>query len=470
MHVELVSLWYFFLFNIPHPNLANPLLLDKNVHTAAAAALKTDVHQQEKPKFSKLPPMKPSELSDQDLARQVVSGQIKFFNIENEIEDKFRAVKVRRAAVESMTGRKNVTANLPFEHYDYNAIFGQCCENVIGHVPIPVGVAGPLTVDGQEYMVPMATTEGALIASTTRGCKALSMAGGVSTVVTRDAMSRAPVLECPNVKVSHDVQKFIKENFSAVEARFNGTSRFARLQDISCLMAGKNLYVRFSCATGDAMGMNMAGKATEAALAVIIEAFPEVSVIALSGNVCTDKKPSAINWIEGRGKSVAVDCTIPGDIVKNVLKTSVAALVKLNQSKNLVGSAVAGSIGGFNAHASNIVTACFLATGQDPAQNVESSNCITLMEAVNDGEDLYVSVTMPSLEVGTVGGGTALAPQAAMLELLGVKGVSTDTKESNSAKLARIIASTVLAGELSLMSALSSGHLISSHLKLNRKK
>lgn len=369
-----------------------------------------------------------------------------------------------------MTGRKNVTANLPFEHYDYNAIFGQCCENVIGHVPIPVGVAGPLTVDGQEYMVPMATTEGALIASTTRGCKALSMAGGVSTVVTRDAMSRAPVLECPNVKVSQAVQKFIKENFAAIEARFNGTSRFARLQSVSCHMAGRNLYVRFSCATGDAMGMNMAGKATEAALAVIIEAFPEVAVVALSGNVCTDKKPSAINWIEGRGKSVAVDCTIPGDIVKNVLKTSVAALVKLNQSKNLVGSAVAGSIGGFNAHASNIVTACFLATGQDPAQNVESSNCITLMEAVNDGEDLYVSVTMPSMEVGTVGGGTALAPQAAMLELLGVKGVSTDTKESNSAKLARIIASTVLAGELSLMSALSSGHLISSHLKLNRKK
>lgn len=459
------------LTRVPVRCMSSVSRFDKNVHTAAAA-VRTDANEawDSKPKFSKLPPMKPQEMSDQDLARQVVSGQIKFFNIENEIEDKFRAVKVRRQAVETMTGRKNVTANLPFEHYDYNAIFGQCCENVIGHVPIPVGVAGPLTVDGQEYMVPMATTEGALIASTTRGCKALSMAGGVSTVVTRDAMSRAPVLECPNVKVSQAVQKFIQENFAAIEARFNGTSRFARLQDISCHMAGKNLYVRFSCATGDAMGMNMAGKATEAALAVIIEAFPEVAVVALSGNVCTDKKPSAINWIQGRGKSVSVDCTIPGAIVKSVLKTTVPALCKLNQAKNLVGSAVAGSIGGFNAHASNIVTACFLATGQDPAQNVESSNCITLMEAVNDGEDLYVSVTMPCLEVGTVGGGTALAPQAAMLELLGVKGVSTDPKESNSSKLARIIASTVLAGELSLMSALSSGHLISSHLKLNRKK
>jgi len=168
---------------------------------------------------------------------------------------------------------------------------------------------------------------------------------------------------------------------------------------------------------------------------------------------------------------VSVDCTIPAEIVKSVLKTTVESLCRLNQAKNLVGSAVAGSVGGFNAHASNIVTACFLATGQDPAQNVESSNCITLMEAVNDGQDLYVSVTMPCMEVGTVGGGTALAPQAAMLDLLGVRGVSpVDAKQSNSAKLARIIASTVLAGELSLMSALSSGHLISSHLKLNRKK
>jgi len=273
------------------------------------------------------------------------------------------------------------------------------------------------------------------------------------------------------VRVSQQVQQFIADNKAVLEKRFNGTSRFAKLKDVSCHMGGRHLYVRFVCETGDAMGMNMAGKATEAALSVITEAFPDVSVLALSGNVCTDKKPSAINWILGRGKSVAADCTISGEIVKNVLKTSVEALCKVNHAKNLVGSAVAGSVGGFNAHASNVVTACFLATGQDPAQNVESSNCITIMEAVNGGEDLYVSVTMPSLEVGTVGGGTSLGGQSSMLELLGVKGVTpAGAKESNSAKLAQIIASTVLAGELSLMSALSSGHLISSHLKLNRKK
>jgi len=144
--------------------------------------------------------------------------------------------------------------------------------------------------------------------------------------------------------------------------------------------------------------------------------------------------------------------------------------VEVNVAKNLIGSAIAGSIGGFNAHASNIVTAMFLATGQDPAQNIESSNCMTLMEPVNDGRDLYVSVTMPSIEVGTVGGGTALPGQSACLSLLGVKGAHKDTPGTNAKQLARLVAATVMAGEISLVSALSSGHLIKSHMELNRAK
>lgn len=119
----------------------------------------------------------------------------------------------------------------------------------------------------------------------------------------------------------------------------------------------------------------------------------------MPGNYCSDKKPAAVNWIEGRGKSVVCEATVKGGVVQSVLKTTVQKLVELNIAKNLVGSAVAGALGGFNAHASNIVTALFIATGQDPAQNVESSQCITMMEAVNDGGDLHISVTMPSIEV-----------------------------------------------------------------------
>ncbi|XP_023522648.1 3-hydroxy-3-methylglutaryl-coenzyme A reductase 2-like [Cucurbita pepo subsp. pepo] len=188
----------------------------------------------------------------------------------------------------------------------------------------------------------------------------------------------------------------------------------------------------------------------------------------LAGNFCADKKPAAVNWIEGRGKSVVCEAIIKEEVVRKVLKTSVASLVELNMLKNLTGSAMAGALGGFNAHSSNIVSAVFLATGQDPAQNVESSHCITMMEAVNNGRDLHVSVTMPSIEVGTVGGGTQLASQSACLNLLGVKGANKESPGANSRLLATVVAGSVLAGELSLMSAIAAGQLVRSHMKYNR--
>jgi len=235
-------------------------------------------------------------------------------------------------------------------------------------------------------------------------------------------------------------------------------------------MAGRTLYVRFTTRTGDAMGMNMMSKATEKALEVMGKEFPEMIVLALSGNYCTDKKPAAINWIEGRGKGIVAEAIIPGKIVKTVLKTTVEALCNLNTKKNLVGSAMAGSVGGFNAHAANILTAIFLATGQDPAQNVESSNCMTLMEPTNGGEDLLMTVSMPCIEVGTVGGGTVLAPQGAVLEMLGIRGAHATNPGQNAQQLARIIAAAVMAGELSLISALAAGHLVRAHLAHNRSQ
>merc|ERR550532_492893 len=174
--------------------------------------------------------------------------------------------------------------------------------------------------------------------------------------------------------------------------------------------------------------MNMVSKGTEKALNMVQENyFSNMEIMSLSGNFCTDKKPSAINWIEGRGKSVVSEAIIPANVVKSVLKTSTHALVDLNLSKNLVGSAMAGSIGGYNAHAANIVTAIYIACGQDPAQNVCSSNCMTIMESTGEsGEDLYISCTMPSIEVGTVGGGTVLPPQKSCLQMLGVAGSNAE--------------------------------------------
>ena len=216
------------------------------------------------------------------------------------------------------------------------------------------------------------------------------------------------------------------------------------------------------------MGMNMISKAVKASLNLLTDYFPKMETISISGNYCTDKKPSAINWIEGRGKSVTCEAVIPAAVVKKTLKTSTAALVELNVSKNLIGSAMAGSIGGQNAHAANITAAIFIATGQDPAQVVESSTCITLMEGVGQNqEDLYVSCTMPSIECATVGGGTNLPNQKACLKMLGIAG-SGVVPGSHAKQLARVVCGAVMAGELSLMSALAAKHLVSAHMQYNR--
>uniref|UniRef100_A0A0V0IMT4 3-hydroxy-3-methylglutaryl coenzyme A reductase n=1 Tax=Solanum chacoense TaxID=4108 RepID=A0A0V0IMT4_SOLCH len=405
---------------------------------------------------------------DEEIIQSVVQGKTPSYSLESKLGDCMRAASIRKEALQRITGKS--LEGLPLEGFDYESILGQCCEMPVGYVQIPVGIAGPLLLDGREYSVPMATTEGCLVASTNRGCKAIFVSGGADSVLLRDGMTRAPVVRFSTAKRAAELKFFVEDplNFETLSLMFNKSSRFARLQGIQCAIAGKNLYMRFSCSTGDAMGMNMVSKGVQNVLDYLQSEYPDMDVIGISGNFCSDKKPAAVNWIEGRGKSVVCEAIIKEEVVKKVLKTEVAALVELNMLKNLTGSAMAGALGGFNAHASNIVSAVYLATGQDPAQNVESSHCITMMEAVNDGKDLHISVTMPSIEVGTVGGGTQLASQSACLNLLGVKGANREAPGSNARLLATIVAGSVLAGELSLMSAISAGQLVKSHMKYNR--
>ncbi|KAF9601805.1 hypothetical protein IFM89_023336 [Coptis chinensis] len=405
---------------------------------------------------------------DEEIIKSVLNGTIPSYSLESRLGDCKRAAFIRREALQRLVGKS--VDGLPLDGFDYESILGQCCEMPIGYVQIPVGIAGPLLLDGIEYSVPMATTEGCLVASTNRGCKAIYASGGASSVLLKDGMTRAPIVRFGTAKRAAELKFFVENpaNFDTLSVIFNRSSRFARLQSIQCAMAGKNLYMRFTCSTGDAMGMNMVSKGVQNVLDFLQNDFPDMDVISISGNFCSDKKPSAVNWIEGRGKSVVCEAIIKEEVVRKVLKTTVPALVELNMLKNLTGSAVAGALGGFNAHASNIVSAVFIATGQDPAQNIESSHCITMMEAVNEGKDLHISVTMPSIEVGTVGGGTQLASQSACLNLLGVKGANKEAPGSNARLLASIVAGSALAGELSLMSALAAGQLVKSHMKYNR--
>ena len=448
---------------------------------------------------------KAAHLTDQELIIMAAKGQLPGYALEKTLQDPqvmtrlealTRAIKVRRAMLSrtpatAETSTLLESSKLPYEGYNYELVHGACCENVIGYLPLPVGVAGPLVIDGQSYFLPMATTEGVLVASTNRGCKAINAAGGAMTVLTGDGMTRGPCVGFPTLARAGAAKIWLdsEEGQKSMKKAFNSTSRFARLQSMKTALAGTYLYIRFKTTTGDAMGMNMISKGVECALNVMAQesGFDDMAIISVSGNFCTDKKPAAINWIDGRGKSVVAEAIIPGNVVRGVLKSDVNALVELNTSKNLIGSAMAGSIGGFNAHAANIVTALFLATGQDPAQNVESSNCITVMRkyvakssfprlsplktntcSFSYNGNLQISVSMPSIEVGTIGGGTVLEPQSAMLDLLGVRGAHPKNPGDNARRLARIIGATVLAGELSLCSALAAGHLVRAHMAHNR--
>ncbi len=340
-------------------------------------------------------------------------------------------------------------------------------ENMTGAVQIPAGVVGPVTVDGDalggERYVPMATTEGALLASVNRGCSVLDRAGGATARVLQRGMTRAPVFRVADVAAAQALVAWVEDHERRLREAAESTTSHGELDGVTPYVVGNNVFLRFTYDTKDAMGMNMATIATEAACDVI-ETETDANLVALSGNLCSDKKPAAVNAVEGRGRTVAADATIPGAVVEAVLDTTPAAVAEVNTRKNHVGSAKAGSLG-FNAHVANTVAAIFLATGQDAAQVVEGSNAITTAEVV-DG-DLYVSLTIASLEVGTVGGGTKLPTQAEGLDVLGVRG-GGDPAGSNADALAEATAVAALAGELSLLSALASRNLSGAHADLGR--
>lgn len=419
--------------------------------------------------------------------QDVMSGKIPHHKLESLLSPQ-DAVETRRKILQEISGISSTTvSNIPFSGYPYEYVTKRCCENVIGYVPIPLGFIGPLIVDGKPYFVPMATTEGALVASTQRGCKAIGVSGdaGITTVLIKDAMTRGPVVTFPCIS---RVQEFcdwinLEANFEIMKKFFNSTSRYARLQAVKAAPAGCEVYLRVSANTGDAMGMNMISKGCEKLLSELNEIFPDMMITSISGNYCTDKKPAAINWVDGRGKYVIASCVITKEAVKTVLKTDIDTLLSVASKKNMKGSIMAGSIGGFNAHASNMVTAIYIATGQDVAQAVVSSNCLTELESIktkvsstnNQLADsikpeyaLRITCTMPSIEVGTIGGGTHLPTQHACLGLLGVAGPDEQSPGSRSRKLSRIVCATVLAGELSLLAALAEGTLVTSHMNYNR--
>ena len=396
-------------------------------------------------------------------------GEIRFSELDKVVGNKNLATIIRRKYLEK---KYNVSlSSIAQTIIDFEEVIGRNIENPIGAAQIPIGVAGPLKIVGEhvkgEFYIPMATTEGALVASVSRGAKAVSLSGGAYSLVLRDGMTRAPLFKLPNVRKAKEFVEWVKEHFEDIKKVAESKTRHGKLISIDPFVAGNNVWLRFRYTTGDAMGMNMVTIATDAACRFIEENFQEAKLMALSGNMCSDKKPTYINVLLGRGKTVVSEAVLKKDVVKEVLKTDTDTMIEVNIRKNLLGTSFAGGIGQ-NAHAANIIAAIFIATGQDVAQVVESSITYTWMEETPEG-DLYVSVTLPSLEVGTVGGGTWLPTQREALALLGVQGSGEETG-LNAIRFAEIVAATVLAGEINLIAAIASGVLARAHEKLGRGK
>ncbi|MDO8954400.1 MAG: hydroxymethylglutaryl-CoA reductase [Gammaproteobacteria bacterium] len=329
---------------------------------------------------------------------------------------------------------------------------------------------GPISliIDGmaEDINVPMATFETTLWPSTNRGAKISRLAGGITTVLINDCMTRSVIVEGPNASYIAKLATTLETHRDSIDSVISGTSRFAKLKTIHTQQVANLLYIRFAFTTGDAAGHNMTTKAADAILTWLLEQYSELKYVSISGNICTDKKVSAINGILGRGKNVIAELTISREICEKQLRASPEALVNLHIKKNLIGGLLAGSLRSANAHFANILLALYLATGQDAANIIEGSQGITHCE-VRDGS-LYFSVNLPNLIVGSVGNGKHLDFVRENLLLLGC--IAQRDSGINSQRLALIIAATVLCGELSLLAAQANpGELTRSHMIFERQ-
>ena len=395
---------------------------------------------------------------------RIKSGALKLYALEKElpVQD---AVRIRREFLERElgVGLRHVGAFT----IDIERVVQRNIENMIGAVQVPVGVAGPLAGRGEyaqgSFYLPLATTEGALVASVNRGCGAITRAGGAQVAILRDGMTRAPVFAAKDVTHAAAIARWVQEHIPALRSAAEATTSHGKFLGACASVAGTSVFVRMEFDTKDAMGMNMVTIASEK-VAGIIENATGARLVALSGNMCTDKKPAAINTILGRGKTVVAGVQLDSGLIQDVFKTEPRAMAEVNYRKNLVGSARAASLG-FNAQAANVIAACFIACGQDAAHVVEGASCMTTAEETDAG--LQVAVTLPALQLGTIGGGTGIDTQKECLQLLGVAG-SGDPPGANARRFAEILAAGVLAGELSLLGALAAGHLARAHKELGR--
>lgn len=344
-------------------------------------------------------------------------------------------------------------------------VSGRNIENLVGATQIPLGVAGPLNILSINYKpystyIPLATTEGALVASASRGCKAINESGGTNVEIKLIGTTRGPVFKINNLEHERKIISWIKSHHQLISEVAQKTSSHLKLLKIDTSLVGKNLFLRFYFDSEDAMGMNMVTIATTEA-ARLIETKTKAKLISVAGNYDIDKKPAWLNFINGRGRKVWAEVVLKKAVIKTVLKTTPEKIAEVVYRKIQIGSAMSGSLG-FNAHFANAIAAIFAATGQDLAHIAEGSMGMTTAEVLKNG-DLYFSIFLPSLMVGTVGGGTHLPTQQEALRIMGIK------SPSDTLKYAEIVGSAILALEISLIASQAEGTLAKAHKRLGRK-
>ncbi len=372
------------------------------------------------------------------------------------------AIQARQQFVESFSGVK--LEHITHYSFDPHVTRGNI-EHFTGVAQVPIGFAGPIRINGEhaqgDFLIPLATSEGTLVASYNRGMKVVNLCGGVKCSVVADAMQRAPVFVFEDARAGREFVKWIQANLDAIRDQAEATSSVARLQYIDPYLSNKFVYLRFNYWTGDAAGQNMVGRATFAACSWIIDHYPGIKHFYLESNFATDKKASQVNIMHTRGKRVTAELVVKRSVLTQVMRVEPEELYYHSKVAN-VGAILSGANNN-GAHSPNAITAMFIATGQDVANVSESSAGLIYSEMTPEG-DLYVSITIPSLIVATYGGGTGLPTQRECLEILGCYG------KGKVNKLAEIIAGVVLAGELSLAAAISSSDWVSSHEKYGRNR
>jgi hydroxymethylglutaryl-CoA reductase (NADPH) len=425
-----------------------------------------------------------------DLRKRFIAGEIKQQHLETVIFKEIYgsdaeqvaaacrdAAVLRAEAIEAATGSSlDLVKHSQIQNsaYSHGAVLPGI-EMKVGGALIPMGIAGPMTIKGVyaagDYYVPLATNEAALVAGVQRGIKAINLAGGLSTLVTFDGMSRAPLIEAPDIGEAHKLCRRVVEDEALIkELGTHVKDPFVRLEYIEPYQLGTKVFLRFVCKTGDAMGMNGVTKASADMVRALLAKLPGWRLITISGNLCTDKKAAHINVLKGRGKSVHTEIFVPEDVLTAVFKQGVTAR-KVQQvvfHKCYLGSGLSGTINGFNVNAANTIAAFFAATGQDLAQVTTSSSVFVQADALDDG--LHFMVSLPSLELATIGGGAMYGTAREVLAMMGCAGGGTSVDDNaNVLRLAEICAAAVTALDLNTACAQAAGYeMADSHVALAR--